>query len=246
MKYLGILSYRGTDFHGFERQKEKRSIQGTLEDVLSQVCGEKIKIHGAGRTDAGVHAIAQGFSFETSSVLGKDKILYAVNRLLPDDVLLKSLDGKDDSFDGRHSVTGKTYEYRFSYGEKDPFQVGLLTQLQRPGFDVKAFRECLSCFVGTHDFSNLTNKKEDKDNFIRTIASIEVQIDEARRRGVVTFHGVHFMTYQVRFMMGLAFQCAYHQKTPGDVPSLMKAKPRRILSYKAAPDGLYLKEVRYE
>ncbi len=245
MNYLGFLSFRGTDFYGFERQTEKRSIQGEVEKVLSQVCGEKIKIHGAGRTDAGVHALSYGFSFSTDSKLGKEKILYAANRLLPMDILLKSLEEKPDSFDGRHSVSGKVYLYRFSYGQKDPFQVGLLTQLGREDFDANAFKECLSCFVGTHDFRNLTTKKEDKDDFVRTIEKIDVEVSPESKNGIVVFYGLHFMTYQVRLMMGLAFQCAYHQKDPKDVPSLMERRPRKILSYKASADGLYLKEVFY-
>ena len=245
MNYLGFLSYCGSGFFGFERQTDKRTIQGTVEAVLTQVCGENIKIHGAGRTDSGVHALSQGFSFVTKSSLPKEKIVYAANRLLPEDILLKSLEEKPLGFDGRHSVIGKTYEYRFSYGDKNPFQVGLLTQLQRPGFDVKSFKACLACFQGTHDFSNLTTKKDDKDNFVRTIERIDVSVDEEKKLGCARFVGVHFMTYQVRLMMGLAFQCAYHQKNVDDVPFLMSMKPRKILSYKAAPDGLYLVEVRY-
>ncbi len=246
MRYLGYLAYRGTSFYGFERQKEHRSIQGTVEVVLSQICGENIQIHGAGRTDAGVHALAQAFSFDTNSTLPKDQIIYASNRLLPEDILLSSLQEVGPSFDARHSLSGKTYEYRFSYGQKDPFKVGLLTQLQRPDFDVTSFKKCLSCFEGTHDFSNLTTKKEDKDNFVRTIESILVDLDETKKEGKVIFKGLHFMTYQVRLMMGLAFRCAYHQKNPDEVPFLMNQKPRKILSYKAPADGLYLTEVRYE
>ncbi len=246
MRYLGYLKYRGTSFYGFERQKEHRSIQGTVESVLSQICGENVQIHGAGRTDAGVHALAQSFSFDTSSNLPIDQIIYAANRLLPEDILLSSLQEVGSSFDARHSLSGKTYEYRFSYGQKDPFQVGLLTQLQRPDFDVDAFRKCISCFEGTHDFSNLTTKKEDKENFIRTIDAIHVNLDEGKKTGKVVFEGLHFMTYQIRLMMGLAFRCAYHQKNPDDVPALMNKKPRKILSYKAPADGLYLMEVKYE
>ena len=245
MRYLGFLKYRGTSFYGFERQKEHRSIQGTVEDVLSQICGENIKIHGAGRTDAGVHALSQAFSFDTVSTLSNERIVYAANRLLPEDVLLVSLRPVGPRFDARHSLCGKSYEYRFSYGQKDPFMTGLLTQLQRGDFDIDAFKKCLSCFVGTHDFSNLTTKKEDKDGFIRTIASISVTLDEEKQSGQVLFDGLHFMTYQVRLMMGLAFQCAYHKRSPEEVPSLMNRKPRKILSYKAPADGLYLLEVRY-
>lgn len=246
MRYLGYLKYRGTSFYGFERQREHRSIQGTVEAVLSQICGENVQIHGAGRTDAGVHALAQSFSFDTKSNLPIDQIVYAANRLLPEDILLSSLQEVGPSFDARHSLSGKTYEYRFSYGQKDPFQVGLLTQLQRPDFDVASFKKCLSCFEGTHDFSNLTTKKEDKENFVRTIDAILVDLDETKKMGKVTFKGLHFMTYQVRLMMGLAFRCAYHQKNPDDVPALMNKKPRKILSYKAPADGLYLTEVKYE
>lgn len=245
MKYLGFVEYRGTAFYGFERQKSNRSIQGTLEDVLTKVCGENIKIHGAGRTDAGVHALSQGFSFETSSSLPKEKLAYACNRLLPNDVLLLSLREVPPSFDARHSLIGKTYSYRFSYGRKDPFQVGLLTELPRPDFDLAAFKECLSCFLGEHDFRNLTTKKEDKDDFVRTIDAIDVKTEEGSSFVDVTFKGLHFMTYQIRLMMGLAFQCAYHQKDPKDIPSLMAKRPRKILSYKAPADGLYLVEVRY-
>ena len=246
MRYLGYLKYRGTSFYGFERQKEHRSIQGTVEGVLSQICGENVKIHGAGRTDAGVHALAQSFSFDTVSTLSIEQIVYAANRLLPEDILLSSLQKVGPHFDARHSLSGKIYEYRFSYGQKDPFQVGLLTQLQRPDFDVSSFKKCLSFFVGTHDFSNLTTKKEDKENFIRTINEIIVDLDESRKAGKVIFKGLHFMTYQVRLMMGLSFRCAYHQKNPDEVPFLMNQKPRKILSYKAPSDGLYLVEVNYE
>lgn len=246
MRYLGYLKYRGTFFYGFERQKERRSIQGTVEMVLSQICGENIRIHGAGRTDAGVHALAQSFSFDTKSNLPCGQIVYAANRLLPEDILLSSLQEVGPCFDARHSLSGKTYEYRFSYGQKDPFQAGLLTQLQRPDFDALSFKKCLSCFVGTHDFSNLTTKKEDKDNFVRTIDAILVDLDEEKKIGKATFKGLHFMTYQVRLMMGLAFRCAYHQKSAEEVTVLMNKKPRKILSYKAPPDGLYLVEVQYE
>ncbi len=245
MRYLGYLKYRGTAFYGFERQRENRSVQGTVEMVLSQICGENVTIHGAGRTDAGVHALAQSFSFDTSSHLPPEKIVHAANRLLPEDILLVSLRQVGPHFDARHSLCGKTYEYRFSYGQKDPFQVGLLTQLQRGDFDVSSFKECLSYFEGEHDFSNLTTKKEDKDCFVRTISSIKIAVDEEKKIGTVLFEGIHFMTYQVRLMMGLAFKCAFHQTKASDVPALMERKPRKILSYKAPADGLYLTEVKY-
>ncbi|MBP5091467.1 MAG: tRNA pseudouridine(38-40) synthase TruA [Bacilli bacterium] len=243
---LATISYNGRLFNGFQRQPDKRTVQGELEKTLSYMLGRRMSVHGAGRTDKGVHALGQAVTF----LLPVDKDLEAfrksLNRVLPPDIVILSLKEVPEDFDARHSSAGKVYRYIFSWGDKDPLQEGLRTELGLRDFNVSAFKEALSYFVGTHDFSNYTTKSEDNADFIRTIDEISVEADEERRVAVVTFKGNGFMTYMIRFMMGTAFHAGRGKIEPKDVIGLLNRKPRSIVPYKAKADGLYLVKVIYE
>ena len=243
MKYLGFISYNGGAYEGFQRQKNKPTIQGTVEEQLSLLCGETTLIHGVGRTDAGVHALKSAFSFESKNKLNEKKAVVALNRLLPKDIRVLGLFEVEPSFDARHSCVGKTYEYRLSYDRINPFLIGLEAQMERPDFDVDLFEEAILVFKGHHDFKNFTTKKEDKDDFIRTIDSIEVKKGEGRV--VVIFSGNGFMTYQIRLMVGAAIKVATHKFTVEELREKLEASPRHIVPFKAPAEGLYLKEVDY-
>lgn len=245
MKYFGIVSYLGEGYFGFQRQKNKKTIQGQLEKSLSHVLGTPTEIKAAGRTDAGVNARGQTFSFSGREVESVEALRRSLNRVLPEEILIKSLAAVPMDFDARHSSVAKTYSYRFSFGERDPFLKGRVAQLQRPSFDWKAFETALRSFEGKHNFQNFTSKSEDIDNFVRTISSIEIIKNADGVSGTVIFQGNGFMTYQIRFMMGTALKCAYNQLNPGDVIKLLDATPRHIVSYKAPAEGLYLDKVDY-
>jgi tRNA pseudouridine38-40 synthase len=245
MNYLATVSYNGARFHGFERQPHLRTIQGSLEKALSQLCGKPTLIKGAGRTDAGVHALAQRFSFQTDEIKDTGAFLFALNRLLPSDIVVKAVEAVPDSFDARHSSCGKVYCYKFSYGERDPLQKETRAQLERRNFDPAAFKKALRYFVGTHNFQNFTTKPDDVDGFLRHIEAIDVQLDEATKTGEVTFKGNGFMTYMVRLIMGCAFKAALGKIQPEEIPALIAASPRHIVAFKAPAEGLYLVEVFY-
>lgn len=246
MKYLAKVSYNGAAYFGFQRQTNHPSIQNEIERALGELCGEPTLIKAAGRTDAGVHALGQRFSFSCSNIRDIEKFRIALNRLLPVDISILEIKEVPDSFDARHSSIKKVYLYKFSYGEKRPIEATTIAQLGYYPFDEKAFRDALSYFVGKHDFSNFTTKKEDVGDFIRTIDSIDIDIDRENRLGNVTFLGDGFMTYMIRLIMGCAFKCAHGQIKTEEVPILLDAKPRHIVSYKASAAGLYLKDVIYE
>ncbi|MCF0113151.1 MAG: tRNA pseudouridine(38-40) synthase TruA [Bacilli bacterium] len=244
MKYLATLSYFGAAYSGFQRQKNRPSIQGEVEEKLSFLLGEPTLIKGAGRTDAGVNATGQRFSFETKKAIPDlDAFCFAANRLLPEDISLKGLRPVKDDFDARHSSCGKTYVYRFYFGIKDPFTSLTSAYLTYRNFDEDAFRAGLKVFEGTHDFSNFTSKAEDKDAFIRTLAPIQVAAKDGHY--AVTFSGNGFMTYMIRFMMGAALKAGLHKLNPDDIRALLEAKPRHIVSFKAPASGLTLTDVRY-
>lgn len=244
MKYFGILQYNGQHYWGFEKQKDYPSIQGKLEEVLSSLFASKITIHGAGRTDKGVSARGQTFTFSVpKAIKDPEGTRISINRLLPNDIFIVSLKEVDHSFDARHSSCGKIYSYSFHFGDRDvlsPFEY----QLQVPGFSYLSFKECLNLYLGKHDFKNFTSKPHDVDNFIREIKKIDVKEDNGHVRVVFTANG--FMTYQIRIMMGVALRVGLGKMSLKEVKDALEAKERKIISFKADPIGLMLEEVLYE
>ena len=246
MKYFVTLSYCGRAYYGFQRQKNKVTVQGTIEKVLSSYLGEATPIKAAGRTDTGVHAVGQTFCFETEKALREDVFLATMNRLLPRDIYFKSVRPVDDSFDARHSCVGKVYEYRFTVLKRNPLWVGLVAHLQRDDFNFEAFLQGLETFKGEHDFRNFTTKPEDVASFIRHIERIDANYDKEQDLVTVTFQGDGFMRYQIRMMIGTAIRVGLGKLTVEDVRrSLSNEGPRKIVHYKADPEGLYLMEVLY-
>ena len=163
---LATISYNGRLFNGFQRQPDKRTVQWEFEKVLSYMVGRRMNVHGAGRTDKGVHALGQSVSFFLPVERDLETFRRALNRVLPNDIVVHSLVEVPEDFDARHSSCAKVYKYVFSWGDKDPFQEGLRTELGLRDFDLKTFEEALSYFVGTHDFSNFTSKIEDNADFV--------------------------------------------------------------------------------
>ena len=246
MKYVATVSYCGQNYSGFQRQRNGlKSIQGELERALSFALGVETQIKGAGRTDAGVNAIGQRVSFESERPLD-DKFISLWNHLLPLDIQITKIDACPSSFDARHSSIGKAYEYRFSIKGRSPFEVGRLTQLEAETFDKALFEKSLRYFEGEHDFRCFTTKPQDKDNFIRIIEPIHIIWSEDGNVGRVVFRSNGFMTYQIRLMMGVAFKIAMGRLPESKIPELLSSKTRKIASFKAVPDGLYLVEVLYE
>lgn len=242
-RYFGIVKYKGTAYAGFQRQKNHPSIQGELERVLSFLLGSEIAIAGAGRTDARVHANGQTFTFDSLKPL-KESFLGKANHLLPKDIEILSLVECDPCFHARHSSVAKRYIYRLLPNGRRPFEVDTLSQLGRDDFDYGRFANAISVFAGKHDFKNFTSKAEDVDGFIRVISTAKTE--QIGDEIVVTFEGNGFMTYQVRLMVGAAIKVGLGQLTCDDIEKAFVSKKRKIMSYKAPAEGLYLDKVFYE
>lgn len=247
-KYLATLAYLGAAYKGFERQKKYKTIQGEVERALSSLLGEPSFIHGAGRTDAGVNAKGQTFSFLAKRTI-KDNpaFIYAFNRLLPSDIAVTSLKEVPLSFDARHSCLGKVYSYSFYLGKKDPYLSLTTAYFGERKFDYEALKEALLLFMGEHNFRDFTTKAEDKDSFIRNVTSISFNDDYGKidKVSTITFKSNGFMTYQIRIMMGSAFKVALGQMTLEDIKIHLMTTSRHIISYKAPANGLTLEEVIY-
>jgi len=242
-RYFGVVAYKGSAYSGFQRQSTRPSVQGEIERVLSFLIGKEISIAGAGRTDAKVHANGQTFTFDCPKTL-KNDFVYKANRLLPKDIEILSIVPCDLSFHARHSSCGKRYIYRFLPFGKKVLEVDTLAQLRRDDFCYERFVEAIHVYLGEHNFQNFTTKADDVDGFIRTITKAEVNKDGEVVE--VVFEGNGFMTYQVRIMVGVALKVALHQLEVEDVLAALNSPVRKILSFKAPPEGLFLDKVFYE
>ena len=245
MNYLGVLEYVGTSYSGFQRLPKGKTVQKEVEAVLSKLLDEKIAIKGAGRTDAGVHALGQTFSFRTEKPVNPASFCKSVNALLPDDIRLLSLKEADESFDARHSCIGKRYEYRFRVQEKSAFDDGRVGFFYAPRFDAALFEKALRLYEGKHDFRNFTTKKEDKDGFVRVLEPIGFHYDEPSHFGTVTLQSNGFMTYQIRFLIGMAMKVADKKMSLSELEALLDPSSPKKATQKAPSCGLYLAEVLY-
>ncbi len=250
MNYFCVVSYLGHSYKGWQKQPGLITVQGKIEECLSLYFDTPITISGGGRTDAGVNASGQVFSFHSERPIpSKESFLYAMNhRLLPSDISILSIEEKPEDFHARHSSTMKTYRYSFRLGEKKPFESVTVAQMGTKKFFLEDFLCALRLLMGTHKFWDFTNKPEDIHDFMRTIYRIEVDIDDKNdpRLVSVTFVGNRFMTYQIRIMMGSAFRVGFHQMSLSEFESHIDSKERNIINFKANPEGLNFIGVSYE
>ena len=243
MKVLGICSYRGTNYYGWQKQVGFVSVQSKIEECLSKVYDTTINIQGSGRTDAGVHALKQYFHYVSDKEKDLNQLTYALNKMLPDDIKILSLTEVDDDFHARYSATKKIYEYRILLTNKDPMSYDL-AYIYPMELDIELFKNAIQKFEGTHNYQDFTSKEEDEGGFIRTIYDIEVIKEGDLLRVIFTGNG--FMRYQIRNMIGSAINVA-NRKEPLDFIDnhLKDNKNREIIAYKAPASGLYLVDVIY-
>ena len=243
MRILGVCSYKGTNYYGWQKQVGFISVQSVIEEVLSKVYDTTINITGSGRTDAGVHAIRQYFHFDTEKEKGLNQLAYSINKMLPEDIKIVSFEKVADDFHARYNAKRKIYEYRIVLKNKDPFQ-DQLAYVYPMGFDFDLFKSALDKFVGKHNYQDFTSKEEDEGGFAREI--YEIKVDKKDNNITVVFEGNGFMRYQIRNMIGAALNVANKKENLDFIDYHLKEdKPREIISYKAPANGLYLVDVVY-
>ena len=245
MRYLCIVSYKGTNYQGWQKQVSAPTIQGEIERVFSKILNTCINIQGSGRTDAGVHAENQYFHFDYDKELDLGRFRYSVNCLLPNDIFIKDIKPVSDDFHARYSAKGKTYTYILRFGERNPFNYEFEENIPQP-IDIDIFIRALKMFEGKHNFQDFTSKEEDEDNYVREIYSIEINYLEKARQMTVTLHGNGFLRYMIRNIIGTSIAVASKKEDISFISYHLSEKNKReIVSYKAEPQGLFLVDVNY-
>ena len=243
MRILGVCSYKGTNYYGWQKQVGFVSVESTIEECLSKVYNSEINIIGSGRTDAGVHAFRQYFHYDTDKEKDLNQLMYSLNRMLPEDIKIISLEVVNDDFHARYSAKKKIYKYRIVLTNKDPLLYDQ-AYIYPMDFDFALFTQALKKFEGIHTFKDFTSKEEDEGNFVREIYEIKMQ--QMNDEVVVLFIGNGFMRYQIRNMIGAAIAVANKKEDISFIENHLKEnKPREIISYKAPACGLYLMDVLY-
>lgn len=242
--YRIIIQYEGTKYQGWQRQESSgNTIQGKIENILTKMVNEKVAIHGAGRTDAGVHAKAQVASFHLNTTKSNEEIMDYMNQYLPEDIAVVAVDKVADRFHARLNARGKVYCYRV-LNSKVPhiFDRRYVYQMEEK-IDVETMREAASYFLGSHDFKSFTSTKKGKKSTVRNIESIEIITmgDEI----VFRYRGDGFLYHMVRILTGTLLEVGLGKRRPEEMPSILEAKNREMAGALAPAKGLCLEKVLY-
>src|SRR5215467_5689446 len=242
------IAYDGTDFHGWQMQGDKPTIQGEIVNVLQRLTQEKIFLHGAGRTDAGVHALGQVASFKTQSALSAQEFQRALNALLPPTIRIVASEEVGPDFHARWSARGKTYRYRLYRGKVVPPMLWRYVLHYPFPLDEDKMRDAAARFVGRHDFRSFaaSTGSEDDDqerSTIREIYSTELVRSADDEELIFTVHGRSFLRYMVRKMVGTLLDVGRGRLTPEDIDRLFELRDRSKSGPTVPPQGLCMVSV---
>ena len=257
-----VLAYDGSAYAGWQRQTNGRSIQGLIEEALSQIDGAPVMVAGAGRTDAGVHALGQVASARVATTLDHATLKRALNAILPRDVRVVSLEDAADQFHARYSASGKTYEYWIWQGDVlPPLLRAVCWQIARP-LDVAAMDAAARLLEGRHDFSAFQSARSRITMSVRSIWSARVAVGTVRsaevvspfeaasgvvsgRPVVVRIEGDGFLRHMVRAVVGTLVEVGDHRRDVDSITALLDRGDRREAGPTAPPHGLVLVRVCY-
>src|SRR5215467_4090658 len=249
MRYIKLtIAYDGTDFHGWQIQTGKPTIQGEIVAVLRRLTQENIAIHGSGRTDAGVHALGQVASFRTQTALSTGDLQRALNALLPPEIRIVAAEETGPDFNARWSARAKTYRYRLYRGKIVPPALWRYVLHYPFPLDEDAMRDAAARFVGMHDFIAFAASADSEDaererSTEREIYSAELARTADNEELVFTVSGRSFLRYMVRKMVGTLLEVGRKRLKPEDVNRLYETKDRSKAGPTVPPQGLVMVEV---
>ena len=239
-----VLEYDGTNYCGFQMQKNGVTIQSVLEKAFAKILGKRIPIIASGRTDAGVHAAGHVFNIKAQFPMEDGRLLMGINSLLPDDVAVKSAQTVDNKFHSRKDAKWKKYRYTI-INSKVPSPLQARTSWRVPvPLDIKSMQNAATNLLGEHDFFSFMGKRSSVKTTVRNIISLSVK--KTGERLVVEIVANGFLKYMVRIIVGTLIEVGKGSMSPGDITKILKAKDRNSAGPTAPPHGLCLIEVSYE
>lgn len=257
-----ILAYDGTDFHGWQVQPKLTTLQGELAQAIHRVTGETVLPQGSGRTDAGVHALAQVASVCLAARIPAANLVRALNRTLPAAIRVLSAEVVHPEFHARHSAVAKMYEYRVMVADPfagticPPWQARFVYAVERP-LDLPALQESAASVVGEHDFTSFAAKDPDRSQRIGSadqeeapsnVRTIHASSWSAGPEGLLIYRvtGSGFLHHMVRNLVGTFLEAGWGEREPHGIPAILAARDRSAAGRTAPARGLFLHHVEYQ
>ena len=249
MNYRLTLQYDGTEFHGWQVQSGERTVQGELARVLKLLEGDEVVVHGAGRTDAGVHAEGQVASVRLGREIGPERLRAALNGNLPRDVRVMEAGVAGEDFHARYSARGKTYVYRIANA---PVMSPFLTRYalhEARALDTGRMQVAARLFIGEHDWTAFSAAQSEARTRVRTVTGLEVtETVDARARGrliEIKASADGFLRYMVRSIAGTLLAAGRGEMDEGTITRAIDTGDRSLAGATAPAHGLTLLKVHY-
>lgn len=237
-----IVAYDGTNYHGWQVQNNGITIESELNRCLSELLSEPIEVIGASRTDAGVHALGNVAVFDTNARMPAEKISYALNQRLPEDIRIQKSEEVPGDWHPRYCDSRKTYEYHIYRGEFALPTKRLYSLFTYHKLDVEKMQKAAEYFVGEHDFKSFCQVNAQVKSTVRTVT--EVQVYEEGPEVIIRVTGNGFLYNMVRIMAGTLLEVGQGKRSPEEIPDMIAAKNREAAGPTAPAHGLML--VKYE
>lgn len=240
MRYLMKVSYDGSGFYGFQRLNDYRTVQKVLEEALGVINKGEVLVKGASRTDKGVHAYGQMIHFDIGYDIPADRLMYAVNRILDNDIRVLDCKKVGNDFHARFNVKRKKYVYKINLGDFDCLKSRYFLQVYEK-LDIDKMRECAKVFLGCHDFRNFV--AGERDNYLMCVEDIKFNMSNDILE--IEFLGKSFYRYMVRNMVGAMLEVGMHKKEICDVSKMLDDYMIKKQMMTAPACGLYLMDIEY-
>lgn len=241
-----IIEYDGTNYHGWQRQANAVAIEELVEKALLTILREEIKLTTAGRTDTGVHAINQVVNFSTENTIRADRLFLSLNAILPNDIVIKSVEDVPDNFDARRSAKSKRYRYVILNSKAPTALYRKRAWHVRAKLDTDLMLKGAEMLLGEHDFSSFRGKGCVSKHAVRRMLNVSINVvGEAKEYIYFEIEGQAFLKHMVRNIVGTLVALGSGKIGINEFKSALDARDRTKAGVTAPPQGLYLVEVKY-
>lgn len=238
-----IIEYDGTGYHGWQSQANAVTVQDVIEKAIKNLIGEECSLIGSGRTDTGVHALGQVANFFTKSNIPPEKFSYALNNILPKDIVIRSSEEVPEDFHARYDAKGKKYRYIIYNSKQRSALLRNRAYFVSHPLDINLIEEAADHFIGTHDFAAFRASDSSVKSSVRTISDIWVKREDENI--ILEVAGNGFLYNMVRIIAGTMVEVGMGRIPANTIPCIIESRDRRKAGRTAPPQGLYLMEVYY-